>query len=441
MTRTPKLAITVSLAIALFAIGAIGAFRSQRTDATPVTTTRERSSVVPTAGGGLEGSIAALQTRIRTVPGDWQAMASLGLAYVQEARVTADPSYYPKAEGILRASLEAHPQANEGAEVGMAALAAARHDFAAALRFGRRAQRANPYDGNVYGVIGDAQIELGRYEAAFATFQRMVDTEPNVASYARVSYARELQGDVRGAVEAMTAARAIAGTRGDEAWASFQLGELWWNAGSVARADRAYGFGIEADPDYVPNAAGLAKVAWARGDLDAAIAGYEDVVRRYPTPEYVTALGDLYTLAGDAPAAARQYDLVRAETDLFEAAGVDVDLELATFETEHGDPRAALRAARAEWGRRQSITVADALAWALHANGRDRAATVYASRALSLGTENALFLYHAGMIRLGLGDRAGAAGLLTRALDVDPRFSFLHASVLARTVRRLGGPR
>ena len=31
--------------------------------------------------------------------------ASLGLAYVQEARITADPSYYPKAEGVLRRSI------------------------------------------------------------------------------------------------------------------------------------------------------------------------------------------------------------------------------------------------------------------------------------------------------------------------------------------------
>jgi len=440
MTRTPRLAITVLLAVALFAVGAVGAFRSQRTDAEPAST-RERSAAVPAAGSGLDGSIAALQARIQSVPGDWQAMASLGLAYVQEARVTADPSYYPKAQGILHASMRAHPQANEGAEVGMAALAAARHDFAAALRFGRRAQGVNPYDGNVYGVIGDAQVELGRYRAAFATFQRMVDTEPNVASYARVSYARELQGDVHGAVEAMAAARGIAGTRGDEAWASFQLGELWWNSGKVSRAAQAYRFGVAADPDYVPNLAGLAKVAWAQGDLDAAITGYEDVVRRYPTPEYVTALGDLYTLAGDAPEAARQYDLVRAETQLFRAAGVDTDLELASFETEHGDPKVALRAARAEWGRRHSITVADALAWALHANGRDQEATVYAKRALSLGTQNALFLYHAGMIRLGLGDRPGATRLLSEALDVNPRFSFLHAAEVATTLRGLGGGR
>src|SRR6185436_19174759 len=138
-----------------------------------------------------------------------------------QARVTADPSYYPKAQGVLRRSLGLERDDNFAAMVGMAALAAARHDFAGALRWGEQAKSINPYNGNVYGVIGDAQVELGRYRDAFATFQTMVDTRPGVASYARVSYARELMGDVPGAVQAMEAARDIAGTPADAAWASY----------------------------------------------------------------------------------------------------------------------------------------------------------------------------------------------------------------------------
>ena len=167
------------------------------------------------------------------LPTDWQAFASLGLAYVQQARVTADPSYYPKAEGVLERSLGLERNDNFAAMVGMAALAAARHDFAGALRWGEQAQAINPYNGNVYGVIGDAQVELGRYQDAFATFQTMVDTRPGVASYARVSYARELMGDVPGAIKAMVAARDIAGTPADSAWASYQLGELYFNQGDL----------------------------------------------------------------------------------------------------------------------------------------------------------------------------------------------------------------
>ena len=156
----------------------------------------------------------------------------------------------------------------------------------------------NPYNGNVYGVIGDAQVELGRYQDAFATFQTMVDTRPGVASYARVSYARELMGDVPGAIQAMEAARDIAGTPADAAWASYQLGELYFNQGDLAAAEHAYARGVETDANYVPPFAGLAKVAWARGHLQEAIDGYTDVVARFPSPEYVIALGDLYAADG-----------------------------------------------------------------------------------------------------------------------------------------------
>ena len=72
--------------------------------------------------------------RLAASPQDWRSFASLGLAYVQQARITSDPSYYPKAQGVLRTSIALQPQDNEAALVGMAALAAARHDFSAALR-------------------------------------------------------------------------------------------------------------------------------------------------------------------------------------------------------------------------------------------------------------------------------------------------------------------
>ncbi|MGB7804094.1 MAG: hypothetical protein WBM72_00685, partial [Actinomycetota bacterium] len=125
--------------------------------------------------------------------------------------------------------------------------------------------------------------------------------------------------------------------------------------------------------------------------------------------------------------AQRQYDLVRAEAKLFAANGVDTDLELALFDADHGDPHAALSAASAEWQRRQSVHVADALAWALHMNGDDIQAARYAERALTLGTPNALFLFHAGTIQAALGHDDAARSLLHEALDTNPHFSIQHA--------------
>ncbi len=45
--------------------------------------------------------------RLEAAPDDWQASAALGIAYVQQARVTSDPSTYPLAQAALRRSLAA----------------------------------------------------------------------------------------------------------------------------------------------------------------------------------------------------------------------------------------------------------------------------------------------------------------------------------------------
>ena len=442
MSRVGRIGIAAAMAVGLFLVGAVAITRGGgEPAATAAPAQPEAASLLaPGSAGSLEGTIAALQARLRVEPDDWKSFASLGLAYVQEARVTADPSYYPKAEGVLRRSLD-HPQDNVQAMVGMASLSAARHDFAGALDWGERAKAINPYNGSIYGVIGDAQVELGRYDEAFATFQKMVDTRPDLASYARVSYARELQGDVAGAIRAMRSAEVFAGTPADRAWAANQLGELFFNSGRLDRAAQQYRRATELAPEFVPPQAGLAKVAWARGDVQDAIARYTEVTQRYPSPEYVIALGDLYEAAGEPEQARQQYALVHTIQTLFTANGVNVDLELSLFQADHGDALAALQTARDEWGRRHSIHVADALAWALHANGRDREALRFSDEALSLGTRNALFWFHAGMIRLGLGDRDGARQDLARALDTNLAFSIRYSEKAARTLRSLGGAR
>ena len=449
MSRTTQTLAAAVLAVALLLLGAVAIVRHPSASPSPAdaagaagdTTTNSEPSTLLTAapGSSLDATISTLQVRLQQVPGDWQAAASLGLAYVQQARVTADPSYYPKAQQILHTSLRTHPQDNVEAWVGLASLSAARHHFAEALVQGVHARTIDPYLAAVYGVIGDAQLELGRYDDAFATFQKMVDTQPGLASYARVSYARELTGDVQGAVQAMEAARSVAGSPDDAAWVAFQLGELAWNAGDVDEAAARYQEAAQLDPSWVPPLAGMAKVAWARGDTTTAIADYRQVVSRYPAPEHVIALGDLLTLTGDHAGARQQYDLARAEAKLFAANGVNVDLELALFDADHGDPAAAVRAARTEWNRRRSIHVADAYGWALHAAGHDAEAARYARRALVLGTRSALFRYHAGMIQLALGHDAAARADLRLALSINPHFSILGAPAARRALASIGG--
>jgi tetratricopeptide (TPR) repeat protein len=434
--RGGRALLVAGLAAALFVMGGIGLFRTVRSEA-PAVSTR----LVPAlagrpvvTGGTLARTIASLQDRLKALPQDFGSWSALGLAYVQQARVTADPGFYPKAEEALNRSLSESPTGNFQALTGLAALAAARHDFGAALAFGRRAEAINPDNANVHGVMGDALIELGRYPEAFGELQRMIDLRPGLSSYARVSYARELQGDPAGAMALMRQALDYASSAGDRAWASNQIGELAFNAGDLATAERSYRFASEMDPTFFPARAGLAKVAAARGETGRAIAAYHEIVAAYPLPEYVVALADLQTAAGRTTDAEGTIGLLRVEEKLFEANGVNVDLEIALFDADHGlDLAAGLDAARSEWARRRSVHVADALAWALYANGRYDEAITYSNEALALGTRNASFLFHRGMIERALGRTAAAKKDLRAALALNPHFSILW-SAKARTI-------
>jgi pentatricopeptide repeat protein len=442
MRKVAKGAAVGVLAVGLFLAGGIGIGRVLRPD--PVTVQPDAPAslaarpIIPSAS--LSSLIEQLQQRLEAAPEDWRSFASLGLAYVQQARVTADPSYYPKAEGALQQSLALQPEDNFEALLGMGALELARHDFTEALEHGEEALALNPHNGNVYGVIGDALVELGRYDEAFDTFQEMVDLRPDLASYARASYGLELQGRVGAARRAMELAlSASLGSPDDAAWVQFHLGELAFGSGDLDDALMAYQQGKALAPDFLPNLAGVAKVAAARGDLDRAIRLYEQVVRRYPSIENVVALGDLYEMVGRDADAERQWQLVALQEDIASANGVNTDLEFALFHADHGlDVEAALDRARDEYARRRSVHVADALAWTLYANGRYQEALTYADEANALGYRNALFRFHRGMILEALGRDAEARASLEEALRINPYFSIRWAPVAHETLASLG---
>ncbi|HET7452888.1 MAG TPA: hypothetical protein VFL12_09115, partial [Thermoanaerobaculia bacterium] len=74
------------------------------------------------------------------------------------------------------------------------------HRFADVEREAARLHAERPVDADVLGMIADAQMESGRYREALATIQEMVNLRPGLPAYSRVSYAREIHGDLAGAV-------------------------------------------------------------------------------------------------------------------------------------------------------------------------------------------------------------------------------------------------
>jgi tetratricopeptide (TPR) repeat protein len=380
-----------------------------------------------------EARLAALEAG----PARPQTYATLGAAHLQRLRETGDPGLYARAELAFAEALERDPR-NLDATVGMGTLALARHDFGAALRHGQAARRMAPASFAPFAVIVDAQVELGRYGAAQRTLQRMVDFKPGLASYARVSYFRELHGDLAGATAVMRLAVSAAPAGGENrSYIETLLGDLELQRGRLHAAARSYRSALAGFPGYAAADAGLARVDAARGRLEPAIERLRGVTRRLPLPEYVIALGEVELAAGLRADARRDFDLVRAQQELLGARGVNTDAEIAIFEADHGDADRAVRLARRGYAAAPSVRSADALGWALTQAGRPAEGFAYARRALRLGSRDASFLYHAGMAARAAGRGDAAHRLLSRALAANASFSPLHAPIAHRALMGL----
>ncbi|MFF0201726.1 tetratricopeptide repeat protein [Streptomyces sp. NPDC005017] len=387
------------------------------------------ATAAPWAGRANAASVGTLQAHLRTQPRDFSGWSALALAYVEQARTDGDPSRYPEAERALKRSLDLRP-GNDQALAGRAALAAARHDFTGALADADRALEENPYSERALCTRVDALVELGRYDEAARAAATADDRRPGIPVFTRYAYVRELRGDVADARRVLEQALAGATAPGDIAYVSAQLGQLAWNEGEYTVALRHYGRALAADENYLPALEGRARAQAASGRRAVAIEGLERVVARAPLPGPLVALGELYEARGgpgDRARARDQYALVDAWTALARAGGVDVDLDTALAAADHGDRAAALRAARAEWSRRRTVHTADALAWALHVNGRDAEALPYARRATATGYRNAAFHFHRGVVELAAGQERAARTHLEKALALNPGFSPLGA--------------
>ena len=378
-------------------------------------------------GASTDLQIAALERNLADDPGAAPLYAALGNAFLQKVRETGDPSFYARARTAFQQGLRQDPR-DAGTLTGLGALALARHDFEGGLRYGMRAHAAAPEVVRPYGVIVDAQLELGRYDEAARTLQRMVDLKPNLASYSRASYFRELHGDLNGAVEAMRLAASAGGDASENlAYVQTLLGNLEFERGRLGAAGGAYRLALARYPKYAPAEAGLARVEAARGQLGEAIRRYRSVVGRLPLPEHVIALAEAELAAGRVAAARRDLALVAVEQQLQQRSGVNTDTELALFEANHGDPGEAVVLARRAWANGPSVRSADALGWALTRAGRPAEGLRWAHRALKLGSADPAFLYHAGMTAKAAGRDDLARRWLARSLARNPRWSPLYA--------------
>jgi tetratricopeptide (TPR) repeat protein len=435
MTALKSKRALLGLAVALAAIAAILASGLLRGDEPPAGNDAAPVASVAGSGSSTDRLIASFQGRLKDDPEDFSAYVNLANAYLQKVRETGDPSLYTKAEDLLDRAAKIEPH-NPELLATRGILALARHDFARALEFGERALASNPQSARYYGIVGDAQIELGRYDEAIASYQKMIDHRPDFSSYSRVAHARELYGDPEGAIQAMQdAVDAGAPVPENKAWAYVQLGNLRFTTGHLDEAAKDYDLATKTLPNYPPALGGQARIAAARGKLEDAAALYQEAFDRMPLAEYAILLGDVYAEMGERQKAAEQYDLVRAIDKLYRANGVNTDLEIALFYADHDMKlQTSMQKARSAYDARPSIDAADVLAWTLYKTGDYAEAQRYSSEALRLGTRDPLKLFHAGMISKALGHDEQAREYLQKAVELNPHFSLLYSDSATSTL-------
>jgi tetratricopeptide (TPR) repeat protein len=367
-----------------------------------------------------------------TNPDDIKARIGLAELYIKEARATGNHMYYDMAAmKYVNEVLEKDP-VNFEALIYQSLLYLSQHHFAQGLEIAEKARQVNPYNAFVYGILVDGNVEMGNYTAAVDNADKMVSIRPDIRSYSRISYLREIHGDYPGAIEAMKLA-VDAGAPGDEAseWTRVQLGHLYENTGDLKNAEMNYLVSLQYRPAYAYAIAGLARIAIASKDYNKAIAYYlqaDSLVNDYSLKEQ---LAEVYQLTGEKNKAdelnkwlidAMGKDAEQGRKD--QNIGHYADRELANVYLKMDNYDKALEHAIAEYNRRPgNIDANETVAWVYYKKGDPAKALSYTEAALKTNSKNPVLLCHAGLIYAKAGNKTKAKEMLQKGLRNNPNIS------------------
>ena len=295
---------------------------------------------------------------------------------------------------------------------------------------------ASPEDVQSWGTLGDSLMEMGQYEAGREAFVKMLALKPGLASYNRMGFYHFITGDAQGGIALMQqAVQAAAKYPENKAWCLVELGNMYFKTGKWDEAEAAYRDAIATFPSSHTALAALGAVQAARGQLTDAVASYQHAQSITPMVQYAAALFDLWTALGKKEKAQEQADLLDVSARLEEAANVKANRTLGLiYANQDRNLKKALELVQTDFELRKDIYTYDALAWVLFKNGRVEDARKASDEALKLGTPEALFHFHAGMIALASGDAARAKAELEKALKLNPGFDFRFATVAKETL-------
>ncbi len=390
----------------------------------------------------VEVAIRTFQGRIQKNPNDAVSYTLLGEQYSRQARETGDVSGFQRAEQSLKRSLTLLPN-YAPAQTALASIYYSQHEFTRSLDLAEYVYENSYKNAQARIIVADSYLSLGQYDEAEAIYNELGDDNLTPPLLARLANLAETKGDSDQALKLIRRAAAdtlhSGGTRENAAWYLLRVGDIYFNRGEVRNAGEFYEASLRVFDHYYLAYAGLGKVRAAQGKYDEAIAYYQKAVDIIPQPEFLAALGDLYTITGQPAKAKIQYETVEYIGQLAALNQQVYNRQLANFYSDHElKLDEALHLALTELKDRKDIYGYDAAAWAYYKNGKFRQAQQMMEQALALGTQDARLFYHAGMIAHTLHHDQQAREYLERALQINPHFSILFAEQAQKTLLLIG---
>ncbi len=405
----------------------------------------ERTGIIATSVEWQQTKKTAQQLidRLKFEPKDSKSAIALASLYIQEGRITGNYVYYDAAAmKYINTVLDNEPDNFEALTI-KSLLYMSQHHFADGLIIAEQAQKINPYNALIYGMLVDGNVEMGNYAEAVINSDKMDSIRPDIRSYSRISYLREIYGDYPGAIDAMKLAVGSGGP-GDEPteWTRIQLARLYENTGDIKSAEMHYMIALEEREGYGYATAGLGHIAMADKDYPKAISYYEKaaaVLHDYAIQEQ---LSQLYRLNGNTQKADSLLNIIidgmnndSKKGEQNQNIGHYADREMAYAYLLKNDYDNALKHALIEYGRRpENIDVNQTVAWVYYKMKDYAKALPYIKVALKTNCKNPVLLCNAGLIYARANQQALAKATLQEALknnpNIDPELKSESENVL-----------
>lgn len=389
---------------------------------------RSSSSSMDSEFRNAQRAVEYYNEQIREHPQQIKNYIELAQLFMQESRVTGrHHEYIPKAERLNGMALDIDPD-NFDALITQSAILTVYHQFDKAKVIIEKAISKNPYNAYAYGILCDVNVELGLYDDAVKACDKMLGIHPDLRSYSRASYIRELHGDIPGAIDAMILA-ADAGVYGQEnrAWALYNLGTLYLNMNKSDTAAFIFNGILEERPNYSYAIYGLSMVYLSQKNYSKALEFLFSASQSNPDHLFTERIAYIYKITGQKQAEAEMLKKVIETFEQHQDDGYNISLEYSRFCLKHDiNVSESLELISDEYkSRPANIDVLDVYAWALYKNGKVSEAVPIIKEALRLKTNRSELFYHAAMIFKSVNNEL-AYHYMKKAENSDLSASFIY---------------